>query len=175
MAKKPRDLQRVRAKLSEWEAKAARAARDLERYRRPDLVAKASRAGRLAERKLTEYSRQERRLTKAVARQRARQEKKSDGKKYVYHPKVFYSRRHHEAAVEVSFHWRDFGQRSTEEVQDALHDLVKGKSRPELVVEAIHYGRLDADIPLNRGAEIRSFIGIVLSGNLETIGEEIRK
>lgn len=170
----------ARSKLSEYEAKLEKATRDLERYRRPDLVRKAERAGRMAERKLTEYSERERRLTVAIGRGDTRKRttepkpKKAAGV-WVYHPKVSYmARRNHEATVEVSFRRRDGGRMSSEEVQSALFDLVKGKDRSDLAISAVRYGRLEAEHS-GRVADLRAFIGVVMSGNLETIGEEKTK
>jgi hypothetical protein len=179
MAKKSdarKRLEQTRAKLAEWEAAADKAARDLSRYRRPDLVKKAERRGRMAEKKLREYAKQERDLTRRVARADRRNrdatpKRQREPGKWVYHPKVSYARQHHNATVEISFHRRDFARMSNEEVQDALHDLVKQKERSDIVVSGVMYGQLDADRK-GQARDIRAFIGIVLSGNLETIGEE---
>ena len=179
MAKKSdalKQLEQTRNKLTHWEAEADKAARDLERYRRPDLVKKAEQRGRMAERKLREYAKQERELTRRVARadrkrRDATPKKDRAAGNWIYHPKVSYARQHHNATVEVSFHRRDFARMSSEEVQDALHDLVKQKNRPDIIVSGVRYGQLDADRK-GQARDIRAFLGIVLSGNLETIGEE---
>jgi hypothetical protein len=56
-------------------------------------------------------------------------------------------------------------------VQDALHSLVKGRHPEHIVVTGVMYGKLEAS-KRGKRSDIVAFIGAVLSGVLETIGEE---
>jgi hypothetical protein len=62
-----RELDRVQRKVAEWQAKLDKAIRDLERYRRADLVRDAERRGRAAERQLDKWGGDEQRILRKLA------------------------------------------------------------------------------------------------------------
>lgn len=111
------ELDKAQKKIAEWQLKLSKAARDVERYRRPDLVRDAERRGATAERQLDKWLRDEQAALKKLA--------PTDGK---------------ERGGEI-----------------VLGAVLYGSHRPEKRM---------------RQADIRTLLGIVMSGTIEDIGEE---
>lgn len=168
------------AKTQEWRKRANSAASKFERAKSARVIRDAIRAGETAEAKERLYAERTRGLMEALAKGDRRKREaeqpppKKDARRWRYHVRISYAKRHHNQRMEFYFQRRDGARMTDAEVLDTVQAWVTGKTKvhPEIKFGRVRYGTRNGWKVVGSNAEVGNFIGPALSGDVENIGEE---